>query len=298
MNRIYLNLKRFDIPTEAGGVNSLAAPEDWARSIIEGVREGLKAYDPENVVFGMYFPELHLYPALQAAGDDFPALIGPQSVYREDVEKGGNFGAFTSLRTAKSVKALGADSCMIGHCEERKDKYETMLAAVKALNPDLEITKEEQLKLQEAVNRQLNAEVLAAQAQGLEVLYCLGEKAEESDFREDVLKIQIEVGLKDVDPDHVTIAYEPVWAIGPGKTPPGAEAIAEVARYLKKVSHDLPVVYGGGLKKDNAAMLASVPEIDGGLIALTSFTDPVGFYPDQYLEIIDIFLKEREDSEK
>ena len=53
----------------------------------------------------------------------------------------------------------------------------------------------------------------------------------------------------------------------------------------------MPVIYGGGLKQDNAAMLASIPEIDGGLIALTRFTGEIGFYPDEYLEIIRIYMQ-------
>ena len=52
----------------------------------------------------------------------------------------------------------------------------------------------------------------------------------------------------------------------------------------------LPVAYGGGLKADNAEMLASISEIDGGLIALTRFSGEIGFYPDEYLEIIRLYL--------
>ena len=52
------------------------------------------------------------------------------------------------------------------------------------------------------------------------------------------------------------------------------------------------MVYGGGLKSDNAEMLASIPEIDGGLIALTRFAGEIGFYPDEYLEIIQKYLGE------
>lgn len=52
----------------------------------------------------------------------------------------------------------------------------------------------------------------------------------------------------------------------------------------------MDVVYGGGLKSDNAAMLASIPEIDGGLIALTRFAGEIGFYPEEYLEIIRLYL--------
>ena len=51
------------------------------------------------------------------------------------------------------------------------------------------------------------------------------------------------------------------------------------------------MIYGGGLKAENAAMLASIPEIDGGLIALTRFTGEIGFYPDEYLDIIRIYME-------
>ena len=88
----------------------------------------------------------------------------------------------------------------------------------------------------------------------------------------------------------VVIAYEPVWAIGPGKTPPGREFIQEVAQVIKGITGGLDVVYGGGLKADNAQMLASIPEIAGGLIALTRFTGEIGFYPDEYIEIIRLYL--------
>ena len=54
----------------------------------------------------------------------------------------------------------------------------------------------------------------------------------------------------------------------------------------------MDVVYGGGLKADNAAMLASIDEIDGGLIALTRFQGEIGFYPEEYLEIIRLYLGE------
>ena len=55
---------------------------------------------------------------------------------------------------------------------------------------------------------------------------------------------------------------------------------------------DVDVVYGGGLKKENAAMVSSVAELDGGLIALTRFQGEIGFYPEEYLEIIDKYMGE------
>ena len=99
-----------------------------------------------------------------------------------------------------------------------------------------------------------------------------GENADEQPRWQEVLKEQLTVGLEGVDKSKVTIAYEPVWAIGPGKIPPDADYIRKIASYVKEVTDGMDVVYGGGLKTDNAKMLASVKEIDGGLIALTRFS--------------------------
>ena len=76
----------------------------------------------------------------------------------------------------------------------------------------------------------------------------------------------------------------------PGKTPAGKEYITKIARFVKEVTGGIDVVYGGGLKVDNAEMLASIEEIDGGLIALTRFQGEIGFYPDEYIEIIRTYL--------
>ena len=88
----------------------------------------------------------------------------------------------------------------------------------------------------------------------------------------------------------MVIAYEPIWSIGPGKAPADKPYITKIARFVKQRTGGLDVVYGGGLKQDNAAMLASIDEIDGGLIALTRFSGEIGFYPDEYLDIIRRYL--------
>lgn len=66
MKHIYLNLKRFDVPVEFGGVNRLAPVADWASCIVKNTQEELKTYDPSEVEFGMYFPEVHLLNAAAA----------------------------------------------------------------------------------------------------------------------------------------------------------------------------------------------------------------------------------------
>ena len=129
-----------------------------------------------------------------------------------------------------------------------------------------------------------------AVANGMKVLYCIGEKDTELDRWDEVLREQLEIGLEGVDKSQVVIGYEPIWSIGPGKTPAGKEYITKIARFVKEVTGGIDVVYGGGLKVDNAEMLASIEEIDGGLIALTRFQGEIGFYPDEYIEIIRTYL--------
>jgi triosephosphate isomerase (TIM) len=275
MKYIFLNLKRFDIPRNLGGVNSIAPIGEWGKFIIENTQEKLEKFDANNVEFIMFFPEAHLIGAVNAKGQNSPIKIGCQSVFRDDTAVGGNFGAFTSNRTANAVKSMGCEYTLIGHCEERRDKLGIMLEA--GVNDT------------DAVNRLLNKEVKCAINSGLKVLYCIGETSEEQGNWEEVLRKQLKIGLDGVDSSKVIIAYEPVWAIGPGKIPPAREYIEKIASFVKNETNGMPVVYGGGLKSDNAKMLASIPQIDGGLIALTRFSGEIGFYPEEYLEIIDVY---------
>jgi len=277
IKNIYLNLKRFDIPVEFGGVNRIAPPLDWGRFIIRAIQEPLKRYDCENVKFIVFFPEAHIPGAITALCENSPVKIGCQSVYREDTAPGGNFGAFTTFRTANSMIALGCSSAIIGHCEERRN-LTGILQEAGADDAD-------------AVDRILNMQALCAVRSGLKVLFCVGETAEQHDEWQETLRKQLENGLKGLDAGQYSVASEPVWAIGPGKTPPGRDYIQLAAQFIKEVTCGAGIVYGGGLKKDNAAMLASIPDIDGGLIALTRFTGEIGFYPDEYLEIVQTYLE-------
>lgn len=276
MKHIFLNLKRFDIPKDQGGVNAIAPIAQWGSYIVEHTQDALRTYEGDDVEFAMYFPEAHLISAVAARTEQSTVQVGCQSVYREDTAVGGNFGVFTTNRTANAVKTIGCSSTIIGHCEERRDKAGILAEA------GVTDTK--------AINRILNQEIKQAIKAGLSVLYCIGETAEEQDRWQEVLQEQLNTGLDGVDTSRVTIAYEPIWAIGPGKTPPDAAYITKIGTYIKEISGGLDVVYGGGLKVDNAQMLASIPVIDGGLIALTRFQGEIGFYPEEYLEIIRTYL--------
>ena len=276
MKHLYLNLKRFDVPVEYGGVNRIAPLKDWGSYIVAHTQEGLKHYDLSQVEFVQYFPEAHILGAVGARCEGSPVQVGCQGVYRMNTAVGGNFGAFTTNRPASAARAMGCTSTIIGHCEECNDKA-GILAEAGVTDTA-------------AVNRLLNQEIRLAVEQGLTVLYCIGEKSEEQEHWQDVLGEQLRVGLDGVDTSKVVIGYEPVWSIGPGKTPAGKDYITMIARFVKERTGGLDVVYGGGLKVDNAEMLASIDEIDGGLIALTRFQGEIGFYPDEYLEIIKTYL--------
>ena len=276
MKHIFLNLKRFDVPAALGGVNRIAPIESWGRYIVENTQEALKHYDPSEVEFVQYFPEAHLLGAMAARQEGSPVQVGCQGVYRMNTAVGGNFGAFTTNRPVSAMKAMGVMHTIIGHCEERNDKMGILAEA------GVTDTK--------AVNRILNQEIRLAVDAGMKGLYCIGEKDTELDRWDAVLKEQLEIGLEGVDKSQVVIGYEPIWSIGPGKTPAGKDYITKIARFVKEVTGGIDVVYGGGLKVDNAQMLASIDEIDGGLIALTRFQGEIGFYPEEYVEIIRTYL--------
>lgn len=277
MKHIFLNLKRFDITPEHGGVNRLAEPRAWGEAVTSSIKQVAERY-ADIAEFAAFLPEAHLIGAVRGAAQS-PLGVGCQGVHGADTAVGGNFGAFTSLRTGNAVAQLGCGWALIGHCEERMN-LRAVMGEAGAAPEDVE----------RAVNRVLAREVLAAQAAGLKVLFCMGERSEEVERWEEVLTAQVTAGLEGADLANVRIAYEPVWSIGPGKTPADAPYIQKVARLIKSVVPGVDVVYGGGLKADNAEMLAGIPEIDGGLIALTRFSGEIGFYPDEYAQIVDLYL--------
>ncbi len=305
MKQIFVNLKRFDVARSMGGVCPVDSPKEWIQWVMEeSVKNGLGRLDGIEVAF--LLPEALIIPAVDKLNgypdqDVKGITLGCQGVYRQDVTKGGNFGAFTTNRPAAAMKSLGCVWSIIGHSEERKDK----LGMIAQYDP-LTLEKEEnRKKAAEAVGAMINEEVICALNNGIKVLLCIGETAEEKgegsfDAQkpriEAVLKSQLETALKSVsakDPQtDIVIGYEPIWAIGPGKVPPGAEYIAFVSSYIKNVVKDIygfdpVVVYGGGLKEENAGMIADIETIGGGLVALTRFSEEIGFYPDELKKIIE-----------
>ena len=199
--------------------------------------------------------------ATQLKGTDIK--LGAQNVHFEDK------GAFTGECNIASLKELGVEYVILGHSERRQYFAET--------------------------DETVNKKVLKVLAEGLKPIVCVGESLQQkqTNITNEVVCMQTKAALCGVSPAKVTdvvIAYEPIWAIGPGKIPPDQAYMEKIGAYVKEVTGGMDVVYGGGLKKENAEMLASVKSMDGGLIALTRFSGEIGFYPEEYLEIIRLYL--------
>ncbi len=309
MTEIFVNLKRFDVPRSLGGICPSDDPAEWGSWVIaESVKLDLGNLTGIRLTY--FFPEALLIPAIAKLAsfdqDSTRSLaIGCQGVFRENIVKGGNFGAFTTNLPALAARNLGCTWAIIGHSEERKDKFDLIQYYDSHISSDLGSMR----RANQTVDEIINAEVLCAYESGLNVLLCVGETAVErgeGEFEslkpriQGVLRAQLEIGLQGVIPYlsecKLIIGYEPRWAIGPGKTPPGAEYIGFVSTYIKTVCLEIlgfepDVVYGGGLKEENAAMIAGIPTIDGGLVALTKFSGEIGFKPDGLKRIIEKYLE-------
>ena len=154
-------------------------------------------------------------------------------------------GAFTGEVSAPMLLELGASGAIVGHSERRQYFGET----------------------DESVRRRAEAALEA----GLRVIACVGETEEERDA--DETEAVLERQVRDI-PRHenLVIAYEPVWAIGTGKT--ATPEIAQEAHAFVKSLHPSPVLYGGSVKPDNAAALLSLPDVDGALVGGASLDFP------------------------
>ncbi|MBE7089006.1 MAG: triose-phosphate isomerase [Clostridiales bacterium] len=186
-----------------------------------------------------------LIPAMTEAAKGTNIKIGAENIHWAAS------GAYTGEISAEMLKEYGVEYAIIGHSERRQYFGET----------------------DETVNKR----TLTALANGITPIVCVGELLEEREagVTEKVLDKQLEIGLKDVeDVSKIVIAYEPVWAIGTGKTATDEQAQETIAYIRKKLgelfcpkcAEKVVIQYGGSMNAKNCKGLMAQPDIDGGLI--------------------------------
>ena len=214
-------------------------------ALAKELNETLKA-DKPNCGVVICTPFIHLASIAQFLDQD---IIGLGAENCADKEK----GAFTGEVSAEMVKSTGAQYVILGHSERREYYKET---------PEI-----------------LKEKVLLAQKNGLKVIFCIGESLAEREAgkQNEVVKAELEgsvFNLSEEDFRKIVIAYEPIWAIGTGKTAT-AEQAEEIHAYIRSiiaekygqaVADDTTILYGGSCKASNAPELFAKPDIDGGLI--------------------------------
>ena len=170
--------------------------------------------------------------------------IGAQNVFYEDS------GAYTGEISAQMLKCINTEYVIIGHSERRKLFNET----------------------DEIVNKK----VLKALENGLKPIICVGETLEEREQNKAIEKITDQTekalqGLTKESLENIIIAYEPIWAIGTGKTATSKDANEAIKAIRAKVKEmfentDITILYGGSVKPENAKELFDEPDIDGALV--------------------------------
>ena len=209
------------------------------------LNEALKADQP-NCDVVICTPFIHLASVANVLNG---SVIGLGAENCADKEK----GAFTGEVSAEMVKSTGAQYVILGHSERREYYKET---------PEI-----------------LKEKVLLALKNGLKVIFCIGETLaeREADKQNEVVKAELEgsvFNLSEEDFKKIIIAYEPIWAIGTGKTATADQA-EEIHAYIRSivaekygqaVADETSILYGGSCKASNAPELFAKPDIDGGLI--------------------------------
>ena len=218
-----------------------------ADDLVNGIMEKLEGTElPRETQLIICPPFPYLEMTSDYANDSY-FMVGAQNV--SDQEK----GAYTGEVSAEMLESMEIDYCIVGHSERRGYYGET--------------------------DKIVAAKVDKLLAHGLKPIVCVGEVLEEREAGKqlDVVKRQVEEGLFHLTPEQmkeVVIAYEPVWAIGTGKTatPEQAQEIHAhirsllTAKYGKELADDISILYGGSCKPSNAKELFACPDIDGGLI--------------------------------
>ncbi|MFY8148202.1 MAG: triose-phosphate isomerase [Prochlorococcaceae cyanobacterium] len=216
-----------------------------ARAFAEAFRPLVASLPADREV--VLAPPFTAIPTLGDALAGSGVHIAAQNVHWEDK------GAYTGMVSAPMLLEHGVSHAIVGHSEPRKYYSET--------------------------DEQINLRARAAQAAGLTPILCVGESLDqrESSETERVIHRQVEQGLEGIDPQNLIVAYEPIWAIGTGKTCAADEANRVCGLIRGWVGYDDVIVqYGGSVNPATIDQLMAQPEIDGVLVGGASL-DPEGF---------------------
>lgn len=249
------NWKMFNGPTETSEFMTSFVPKlTSSNDIISNIDEGILEI--------AIFPPFVSFEAATGGKKDSPLFIGAQNMHWE---KG---GAFTGEVSAPMLKELGCTHVIIGHSERRHIFRE--------------------------ISEELHKKILTALKEGLTSVFCVGELLEERDSGRtfEVIREQLVAGLRAMDgidvAENVIVAYEPVWAIGTGKTASSEDA-QEVCAFIRKVLADVfgegiadktILLYGGSVRPENTASILSAKDIDGVLVGGASLK------PDSFFKIV------------
>jgi triosephosphate isomerase len=234
---------------------TLAETRDFLRSFAPAVQ---KAADVEIVIAPPF-------TALSAAGEEIKGSniqLAAQDIFWEEK------GAYTGEISPLMLLDAGCKHVIIGHSERRQYFFEE--------------------------DATVNRKVKAAKKAGLGVIFCVGESLEEREAGKtfDVIKREVEMGLAEVDSVNLVVAYEPIWAIGTGRTATTEQA-QEIHAYIRKIlgnlygdkAEDIRILYGGSVTPDNVDSLMACRDVNGALVGGASLK------PESFAKIV-CFKKE------
>ena len=220
--------------------NTISAAIELTQGIKSSVAD---TTDVEIIVAPTFTALAAVYEVIQESN----IYLAAQDVYWE------NSGAFTGEISPTMLKDVGCEYVIIGHSERRQFFAET--------------------------NESVNLKTKAALSTDLKPIICVGEQLEdrEAGNTEKIIEDHVSGGIKDLSTEQMlscVIAYEPVWAIGTGKTatPKQAQEVHAYIRqliseaYTDEIANQVRIQYGGSVKPDNAAELMSQPDVDGALV--------------------------------
>ena len=227
---------------------------DEAVDFVEAIQQEIPSPDKVDAV--ICAPALYL-PTLVVASEDSSLAIGAQNMHYE------NEGAFTGEISPMMLSNINVDYVILGHSERRELFNET----------------------DEAINKKIRA----ALNQGIVPIVCCGETLEEREAEQTEAKVARQItkaleGFAPIEVEHMVIAYEPIWAIGTGKTATAQDAnvvccairLAIETLYGKDTAEKVRIQYGGSVKPENIKELLAQEHIDGALVGGASL-EPASF---------------------